>query len=147
MSLIGSIKQNQMNYVIEQIKKHEGFRSKVYKCSLGYDTIGYGFAIKDLVLDKDIADQILTRKVYDLVCKIQDKFRWFDKLPQEAADVVVNMCFQLGVTGFSKFKKTIALLKAHKFKAASVEMLDSKWALQTPNRAEELSHILRNLSE
>ena len=147
MSLIGSIKQNQMNYVIEQIKKHEGFRSKVYKCSLGYDTIGYGFAIKDLVLDKDIADQILTRKVYDLVCKIQDKFRWFDKLPQEAADVVVNMCFQLGVTGFSKFKKTIVLLKSHKFKAASVEMLDSKWALQTPNRAEELSHILRNLSE
>ena len=136
-----------MNYVIEQIKKHEGFRSKVYKCSLGYDTIGYGFAIKDLVLDKDIADQILTRKVYDLVCKIQDKFRWFDDLPQEAADVVVNMCFQLGVTGFSKFKKTIKLLKAHKFKAASVEMLDSKWALQTPNRAEELSHILRNLSE
>ena len=136
-----------MNYVIEQIKKHEGFRSKVYKCTQGYDTIGYGFAVKDLVLDKDIAEQILTRKVYDLVCKIQDKFRWFDKLPQEAADVVVNMCYQIGLSGFSKFKKTIALLKSHKFKAASVEMLDSKWALQTPNRAEELSDILRNLGE
>tara|TARA_R110002020_G_scaffold462445_4_gene681973 strand:+ start:12920 stop:13330 length:411 start_codon:yes stop_codon:yes gene_type:complete len=136
-----------MNYVIEQIKKHEGFRSKVYKCTQGYDTIGYGFAVKDLVLDKDIAEQILTRKVYDLVCKIQDKFKWFDKLPQEAADVVVNMCYQIGLSGFSKFKKTIALLKKHKFKAASVEMLDSRWALQTPNRAEELSHILRNLSE
>tara|TARA_R110000824_G_scaffold178361_12_gene358039 strand:+ start:1434 stop:1844 length:411 start_codon:yes stop_codon:yes gene_type:complete len=136
-----------MNYLIEQIKKHEGFREKVYKCSLGYPTIGYGFAIKDLVLDKDIADQILMRKVYDLVCKIQNKFKWFDGLPQEAQDVVANMCYQLGVTGFSKFKKTIALLKAHKFKKASVEMLDSKWALQTPNRAEELSHILRNLGE
>ena len=134
-----------MNYLIEQIKKHEGFRSKVYKCSLGYDTIGYGFAIKDLELDKDIADQILMRKVYELICKIQDKFRWYDDLPQEAQDVVANMCFQLGVTGFSKFKKTIALLKAHKFKKASIEMLDSKWALQTPNRAEELSLILRNL--
>ena len=134
-----------MNYLIEQIKKHEGFRAKVYKCSLGYDTIGYGFAIKDLELDKDIADQILMRKVYELICKIQDKFRWYDDLPQEAQDVVANMCFQLGVTGFSKFKKTIALLKAHKFKKASIEMLDSKWALQTPNRAEELSLILRNL--
>ena len=134
-----------MNYLIEQIKKHEGFRSKVYKCYLVYDTIGYGFAIKDLELDKDIADQILMRKVYELICKIQDKFRWYDDLPQEAQDVVANMCFQLGVTGFSKFKKTIALLKAHKFKKASIEMLDSKWALQTPNRAEELSLILRNL--
>ena len=87
------------------------------------------------------------RKVYELVCKIQKKFDWFDDLPQEAQDVVANMCFQLGVTGFSKFKLTIALLKAHKFKKASVEMLNSKWALQTPNRAEELSHILRNLGE
>ena len=136
-----------MNYLIEQIKQHEGFRDKVYKCKLGYDTIGYGFAIKDLVLDEDIAEQILMKKVYELVCRIQKKFRWFDDLPQEAQDVVTNMCYQLGVTGFSKFKLTIAYLRLHKFKKASVEMLDSKWALQTPNRAEELSHILRNLGE
>ena len=40
--------------IVDDIKKHEGFRSKVYKCTEGYDTIGYGFAIKDLVLDEDI---------------------------------------------------------------------------------------------
>tara|TARA_R100000700_G_scaffold40544_1_gene56523 strand:+ start:672 stop:1079 length:408 start_codon:yes stop_codon:yes gene_type:complete len=135
-----------MSYLLDQIKEHEGFRAKVYKCTQGYDTIGYGFAIKDLVLDEDIAEQILIKKLYDLQCKIQDKFKWFDDLPQEAQDVITNMCYQLGVTGFSKFKKTIKLLKAHKFKAASIEMLDSKWALQTPNRAEELSLILRNLN-
>ena len=135
-----------MSYLLDQIKEHEGYRSKVYKCTQGYDTIGYGFAIKDLVLDEDVAEQILIKKLYDLQCKIQDKFKWFDDLPQEAQDVITNMCYQLGVTGFSKFKKTIKLLKAHKFKAASIEMLDSKWALQTPNRAEELSLILRNLN-
>ena len=135
-----------MSYLLDQIKEHEGFRDKVYKCTQGYDTIGYGFAIKDLVLDEDIAEQILIKKLYDLQCKIQDKFKWFDDLPQEAQDVITNMCYQLGVTGFSKFKKTIKLFKAHKFKAASIEMLDSKWALQTPNRAEELSLILRNLN-
>ena len=130
-----------MSYLLDQIKEHEGFRDKVYKCTQGYDTIGYGFAIKDLVLDEDIAEQILIKKLYDLQCKIQDKFKWFDDLPQEAQDVITNMCYQLGVTGFSKFKKTIKLLKDHKFKSASIEMLDSKWALQTPNRAEELSLI------
>ena len=36
--------------LIDNIKKSEGFRSKVYKCTEGYDTIGYGFAIKDLFL-------------------------------------------------------------------------------------------------
>ena len=47
--------------LINQIKKHEGFEPRVYKCSEGYDTIGYGFAVKDLELDEDIADLILTR--------------------------------------------------------------------------------------
>ena len=136
-----------MDFLIEQIKKHEGFRSRVYKCSAGFDTIGYGFAIKDLVLDEDIAEQILIRKLYDLTCKIQDRFRWFDDQPREAQDVIINMCYQLGVTGFSRFKKTIYLLEHKDYKKASYEMLDSKWALQTPNRAEELSKILRALGD
>ncbi len=136
-----------MDFLIEQIKKHEGFRSRVYKCSAGFDTIGYGFAIKDLVLDEDIAEQILIRKLYDLTCKIQDRFRWFDDQPREAQDVIINMCYQLGVTGFSRFKKTIYLLEHKDYKKASYEMLESKWALQTPNRAEELSKILRALGD
>ena len=136
-----------MDFLIEQIKKHEGFSSRVYKCSAGFDTIGYGFAIKDLVLDEDIAEQILIRKLYDLTCKIQDRFRWFDDQPREAQDVIINMCYQLGVTGFSRFKKTIYLLEHKDYKKASYEMLESKWALQTPNRAEELSKILRALGD
>ena len=136
-----------MDFLIEQIKKHEGFRSRVYKCSAGFDTTGYGFAIKDLVLDEDIAEQILIRKLYDLTCKIQDRFRWFDDQPREAQDVIINMCYQLGVTGFSRFKKTIYLLEHKDYKKASYEMLESKWALQTPNRAEELSKILRALGD
>ena len=136
-----------MDFLIDQIKKHEGFKKRVYKCSQGYDTIGYGFAIKDLVLDEDIAEQILIRKLYDLTCKIQDRFRWFDDQPREVQDVITNMCYQMGVTGFSKFKKTIYLLKHRDYKKASFEMLESKWALQTPHRAEELSLIIRNLSD
>ena len=42
----------ELKSIVEDIKKHEGYEPKVYKCTEGYDTIGYGFAIKDLVLDK-----------------------------------------------------------------------------------------------
>ena len=45
-----------MHKLIEAVKLSEGFRDKVYKCTEGYDTIGYGFAVKDLVLDEDIAE-------------------------------------------------------------------------------------------
>ena len=48
--------------LIESVKESEGFRDRVYKCTEGYDTIGYGFAIKDLIMDEDLAETILIRK-------------------------------------------------------------------------------------
>ena len=64
--------------LIESIKKHEGYVGIVYKDSLGIDTIGYGFAIKDLELDKDICDIILERKLKDLESRIKLKFGWYE---------------------------------------------------------------------
>ena len=131
--------------LLERIKHHEGFRSKVYQCTEGYDTIGFGFAIKDLVLDEDIAEMILMRKLEDLMKRIGKTFSWWKSADSDVKDVVVEMCFQLGVSGFSKFKKTINHLENKRYGKASVEMLDSKWARQTPNRALELSNIIKNL--
>ena len=131
--------------LLERIKHHEGFRSKVYKCTQGYDTIGYGFAIKDLEIDEDIAEMILMRKLDDLMNRIQKTFNWWRLAEDEVKNVVVEMCFQLGLSGFSKFKKTIDHLEHRRYSKASAEMLDSRWAKQTPNRAIELSNIIKNL--
>ena len=60
--------------LLNQIKKHEGFRSSVYQCTEGYDTIGYGFAVKDLEITEDIAEQILIQKIAELESKISKKF-------------------------------------------------------------------------
>ena len=132
--------------IVEDIKRHEGFRSTVYKCSEEFDTIGYGFAIKDLVIDEDIADLILMRKLDKLQERIASVFGWFFNSPQEIKDVVVNMCYQLGLTGFLKFKKTIYLLETEQYEDASLEMLNSLWAKQTPSRARELSEVVRSIS-
>ena len=136
----------ELNDIVEDIKKHEGFRAKVYKCTEGYDTIGYGFAIKDLVLDEDIADLILMKKLHKLLQRILIAFPWFKDVDDIAKGVIVNMCYQLGLSGFSKFKKTIYLLETEQYEEASVEMLDSLWAKQTPNRAKELSETLRSIN-
>jgi lysozyme len=131
--------------LLDKIKEHEGFRSSVYQCTQGVDTIGYGFAIKDLELTKEIAEQILIKKIANLESKVRKKFEWYMYLPQEGKDVIVNLCYQLGINGFSKFKKTIYLLETEQYEEASVEMLDSLWAKQTPRRAKELSEVLRSL--
>jgi len=133
------------NNLIESIKHHEGYVGIVYKDSLGIDTIGYGFAIKDLELDRDICDIILERKLRALSDSIHLKFNWYKYMPPEIQDIVTEMCYQLGVTGFSNFRKTIAYLQNKQFKEASVEMLDSRWADQTPNRAKELSNRVKEV--
>ena len=132
--------------IVESIKKHEGFRSKVYKCTEGYDTIGYGFAIKDLIIEEDIATLILMRKVKTLLERIIIAFHWFKDIDDKAKRVVVEMVYNLGVRGFSKFKKTIYYLETEQYKEASVEMLDSLWARQVKGRAKELSNQIASIS-
>ena len=136
-----------MKDLLEKIKHHEGFVEHVYDDSLGIPTIGYGFAIKDLILDEDIAEEILIRKLEKLKRNANSRFQWLEDMPQEVQAVILNMCYQLGVTGVSKFRKAISALQEGDWDEAANEMLDSLWARQTPNRATELSDIVRNQVE
>ena len=133
-----------MNNLLERIKEHEGFREKVYKCTEGFDTIGYGFAVKDLVLDKDIAEEILLRKVESLISRVRKKFNWLDTVPPAVQGVLVEMSYQMGLSGVSKFKKALHAMQMFQWNVAADELLDSRWANQTPNRAKELSDIIRS---
>ena len=133
-----------MNNLLERIKEHEGFREKVYKCTEGFDTIGYGFAVKDLVLDKDIAEEILLRKVESLISRVRKKFNWLDTVPQAVQGVLVEMSYQMGLSGVSKFKKALHAMQMLQWSVAADELLDSRWAKQTPNRAQELRYIIRS---
>jgi lysozyme len=129
----------------ESVKANEGFRDRVYKDTLGFDTIGYGFAIKNLLVEEDIAGIILERKLFKLITDIYTRLPWVVKMPPKIEEVVVEMCYQLGIGGFSKFKKTIAFLKYGDFEKAAEEMLDSRWAKQTPNRAKGMSEVVKGI--
>ena len=126
--------------LIDDIKKHEGFSSVVYKCTAGYDTIGYGKRIKYLQVTEEQSTEWLEEDLENLKYTLSGKYDWFLPAPQEVRDIVMNMNYQLGVSAFSKFKKTIKYIANKDYQMASVEMLDSKWARDdTPRRAKELS--------
>ena len=133
--------------LVDTIKEHEGYRASVYMDTLGKPTIGYGFLIEALELEEDICDLILMRKLEKLVNTIRFKFNWFDDMPDKAQDVIINMCYQLGVNGFAKFSKTIEHFKKREWMEGSKEMLRSKWYMQTPNRAKELSETVKSIEE
>ena len=132
--------------LIDSIKKHEGFSPVVYQCTAGYDTIGYGQRVKYLKVTQEQAEEWLLEELQNLKYILADKYDWFLSAPQEVKDIVMNMNYQLGVSAFSKFKKTIKYIKVKDYKSASTEMLDSKWARDdTPRRAKELSDRMKNI--
>ena len=67
-------------------------------------------------------------------------------IKNKAAEIIVEMVFQLGMSGVSKFKKMRTALENQDYAEASAQMLDSKWAKQTKNRAEHLAEIMQSLA-
>lgn len=55
--------------------------------------------------------------------------------PEKGQMVCLDMCFQMGIQGFMGFRRTRALMEMGMWLEASEELLDSKYAIQTANRA------------
>ena len=129
--------------LLEAIKLSEGFRDKVYKDTLGYDTIGIGFLVSSLQLDEDVCDINLERRLMSNEKVLERKLTFYRKLPQKVKNILQNMYYQLGNKLF-KFVKTLHYIETGNYRAASMEMLDSLWHKQTPNRSKELSEAMRD---
>ena len=95
-------------------------------------------------MDEDIAEKILIKKLESLIVRVHKAFPWIARANKQVEDVIVEMCYQMGVSGVSKFKKALGALEWGNYQLAADELLDSKWARQTPNRAKRLSDIIRN---
>jgi GH24 family phage-related lysozyme (muramidase) len=133
----------------ERIKQHEGFRRTVYSDSLGFATIGYGHLV--LPTDNFVEGVEYTKEELDKVFDVDfekavngaKELISNDSLLPQAEEVIIEMCFQLGKTGVSKFKNMWAYLDDGDYVAAGDEMLDSNWYQQTPSRALALSEIMK----
>lgn len=129
-----------MNKLIEDIKENEGFVGTVYKDTLGFDTIGYG---TKLPLSQEEAALVLEHRLKAKVKELERKEPFVNKLPIEKQEILAEMCYQMGVSGVLKFKKMWVALKEFNYEEASEQMLDSRWAVQTPGRAMKLSQMMR----
>jgi len=77
---------------------------------------------------------------------LMDAHPWIVTQPPEVIKICVHMVYQLGLRGFSQFRKYIAALQAKDYATAAAEMLDSQWATQTPARANRLADRIRAIS-
>ena len=142
-----------MKSLIQNIKKHEGFRAKVYKDTLGFDTVGFGFKVDSLTADElalnggrvapmsaEVAEAILELKLQKLESELKARAPHVFALKPSAREACFEMAYQMGIAGFLSFKRMHEALKAGDFERARGEALNSEWAKQTPKRAEAVSY-------
>lgn len=130
--------------VKNMIKEHEGCRYSVYKDSVGVLTCGYGHALHEgSEVPEEVADIFFK---YDFMRAEEDAttIEIGNGLNLNAVRhaVLTDMAFNLGYGGLIKFKKFIKAMKLQQYRLASVEMLDSRWAIQVGQRARYLSELM-----
>lgn len=130
-----------------QLTGDEGNKPTVYKDSLGYWTIGIGRLVDPKkpgggLRPSEIAF-MLANDIDEREQALLTHLPWITSLSEERQAVLINMSFQMGVEGLLAFKNTLAMVKAFNFEAAAAGMLQSKWATQTPERAERLAKQMR----
>lgn len=139
----------------QQLKTYEGtqqYQEKLgyyrdckfwtYKDSLGYPTIGYGHLVlksEDFKngLTEQQADELLSR---DILIAKSEVLKLQLNLPSDSNwnDFMILMVFQLGLAKTRGFKKFLSALKSGNYATAILEVKDSQWYKQTPNRVEQM---------
>jgi len=127
---------------IEQLKKHEGFRTHAYKCTSGKWTIGYGRNIDEdggPGITEEEAEHLLLNDLVTYRTGCEQEIAFFEDLDLVRQDTLVNMAFNMGVAGLLKFRNMLKAIQDKDWERAGREMLNSRWARQVGRRAEELS--------
>ena len=132
-----------METLEEQLIRHEGYRQFPYRCSAKKMTVAIGRNLEDRGITLDEAKYLLHNDI--TICKQELNLLYpiVKALSPARYNVLINMCFNIGIKRLSGFKKMWQALEIGDFDEASRQMLDSKWADQVGVRADELASIMR----
>ncbi len=126
------------------IKLNEGCKLEVYTCSGGKPTFGYGANLEVLSADivekiynlqdkqalKALAVELLEREIINCKRALNTQ-KWFtDDLSEFQQAIIIDLAYNIGVSGVFKFKNMISAISDHNYGTAFTEMLDSKYHYQ-----------------
>ena len=125
------------------IIKHEGIKQFPYICTADKLTIGIGRNLEDKGLSDSEINFLFYNDIREVVIDLKKIFDNWDSIDDIRQAVLTDMRFNLGYGGFRSFKRLISAIKRKDYILAEVEMLDSEWAQQLPERANELSNMMK----
>lgn len=130
----------------KQLRRHEGEVEYAYQDSEGYWTIGVGHLIdkrKGGKLPKHFIDMLLEYDIFEKIDELDKGLPVWRSLDDVRQRVIVDMAFNLGVSGVKAFKRMWIAIEAQNYPLAATEMLDSKWASQVGSRATRLAEMMK----
>lgn len=129
-----------------QLSRDEGRIPHAYQDLLGFWTIGVGHLIdvdKGGKLPEEIIDALLDYDIRKHSQELIARLPWVAQLDPARQGVLINMAFNLGVTGLLGFAVTLGKVQAGDYAGAADNMLKSRWAEQVGPRATRLSEQMR----
>jgi len=133
-----------MSYLlVEQLKKHEGFRGTPYLDTTGNLTIGYGRNLTANPLTEDEASFLLTQDIHRHTIELAQAYPVVQEISAVRHDALINMAFNLGLPRLQKFRRMWSAITFRDWDQAAKEALDSKWAKQVGSRANDIAYMLR----
>jgi len=125
-----------------QLIRDEGKVGNAYHDSFGFITIGVGRLIDARrgggLSDSEI-DLLLANDIAEKTAQVLEALPWASRLNEPRLAVLINMAFQMGIGGLLKFHRMLGSVEDGQYAVAAMEMLDSLWAQQTPERAKRLA--------
>ena len=135
-----------VNDIVSQLRRDEGEKLSVYQDHLGFWTIGVGRLVdprRGGGITPEESAYLLKNDITKREAELDSRLPWWRALNEARQGVLLNMSFQLGVTGLLAFRTTLKLVQGGHYQDAAEAMLLSRWADQTPGRAERLAEQMR----
>jgi lysozyme len=154
-----------VSHFLDKLIEHEGMVLTVYQDTLGIDTIGIGRNLKDrgispeelaymdipnmaIVYTEGIneadARYLAMNDIKIVENELVQVHKCVENLDAVRQLILMDMAFNMGVPRLCKFKKMWNAIHEGNFDAASLEMMDSKWARQVGSRARKLSDAMKS---
>ena len=132
--------------VIKMMIRDEGEKYQVYQDDRGNQTIGIGYNLSSRGISKNISRQLFKECANEIITDLNLIFidQSFFAFPENIQMVLFNMRFQMGYTGFRRFKKMIQNVKIYNWNGMIKEMIDSQWYKNYTTRAERLIKMVEN---
>jgi len=141
----------------EQLKRHEGYKLKPYKCPAGFRTIGAGHNYDANPLPEgmaeylddhgritdEMADQLLERDIAAARSGCEKLYPRFKEFSEARQNALIDMMFNMGYRTLRSFKITNLLINSNNWTGAADNLVKTKWYRQVKGRAKTVCSMLR----